>query len=327
VQKILVLLGPTASGKSALGVRLAQAFGGVIINADTMQCYSDLSIITARPIAEEMQGVDHRLYAIWDATTHGNAAMWQERAVAEIRACHASGQLPILLGGTGIYVKALMDGIAPVPPIDPALHEATKARFAKDPEGFYAELLTRDPVMAARLKPRDTQRLIRAMEVLEQTGVSLDRWQKEPVTPHFDPQQFVVRYMDIPREVLYQRIDARFVAMVQAGAVEEIRALIATLMAAYPDADVPLKGRKYNTLPLLRAHGVPELMAYALGETTREEAIAKGQQNTRNYAKRQLTWIRNQLTNGTPIPYDLLQDTGFTQEFLSSLAKVIDRMG
>lgn len=330
-------MGPTASGKSALGIHLAQQLDGVIINADTMQCYADLRIITARPCEEEEAQVPHRLYGIWDALTHGNAAMWQKEAVQAIKDTHAMGRLPILLGGTGMYIKALIDGIAPVPEIDASLHEAAKAKWKADPAAMVEELKRRDPIMAQRLEPNDQQRIIRAWEVLEQTGVSLAEWQEKPVKPIYDPTQFVVCYVDVPRETLYERINQRFDVMVAMGVLDEMRELMQIIRAAYPDLERPeleiptLKGveqnrdkQKYHTLPLLRAHGVPEMMAHLNDEMTLEAAIDKAKQNTRNYAKRQLTWIRNQLHDAWPIPYDLLKDKEKTATLMAELAKTVD---
>ncbi|MCI5048732.1 MAG: tRNA (adenosine(37)-N6)-dimethylallyltransferase MiaA [Rickettsiales bacterium] len=331
-------MGPTASGKTALGIRLAQALGGVIINADTMQCYADLSIITARPTDEEMAQAPHKLYGIWPVSTHGNAMMWQELAIAEIKNAHAAGKLPILLGGTGMYIKSLIEGMAEVPAIPPELHEATKARYEANPQAFYKELQTKDPVMAARLTEGDLQRQIRAMEVLEHTGKSLAAWQDMPANPVFPPESYTSCYIDWPREELYARIDQRFDMMIEEGVLTEIMQMMVAIKSAFPDADprdfeaASVRGiheeqrvRKYQTLPLLRAHGVPEMMAYLCGDTTLEAAIDKAKQNTRNYAKRQLTFLRNQMPEAIVIPPDWSQDAQKAQQTIERLAKTIDR--
>lgn len=331
-------MGPTASGKSALGMYLAQELDGVIINADTMQCYADLQIITARPHEKDLKRVPHKLYGIWPAVVHGNAAMWQEAAVEAIKDAHRNFKLPILLGGTGMYIKALMEGLAPVPKIDPALHERMKVEWTADPAKFYERLKLVDPKMAARLKPGDQQRQIRAMEVIEQTGISLADWQEKPVNPTFAKEQFVAGYMNMPREDLYRRIDDRFDSMIAAGALDEMRLLVQTLRRTFPDVDpaelapstVAGDGeseerKKYNTLPVLRAHGVPELIAYLCGKLSMEEAIDRAKLNTRHYAKRQMTWLRNQMPHALPISHDLLQDAEKSEAFIKRLAKTIDR--
>ena len=331
-------MGPTASGKSALGIYLAQKLDGVILNADTMQCYADLRIITARPSDDEASQVPHRLYGIWDALTHGNAALWQEAVIPEIHAVHAVEKLPILLGGTGMYIKALMEGIAPVPTIDPQIHETAKQLWQEDAQGFYEALKQRDPIMAQQLEKNDQQRLIRAWEVMEQTGISLAEWQKKPTRPEFERDQFIQAVIDIPRDILYERINRRFNQMIEMGVLDEMKLLMQVIRRAYadierPELDIPtLRGieqhrekQKYHTLPLLRAHGVPEMMAYIHGDMTLDAAIDKAKQNTRRYAKRQLTWIRNQCADALPIPHDLLSDEKKMNRMMKSLAKRLDR--
>lgn len=303
-------MGPTASGKTALGISLAQRFGGVILNADTMQCYEDLHIITARPSAEEMQQAEHRLYGIWSADTNGNAALWMDLVVEQIRNLWADGKLPILLGGTGMYLKTLQTGISEIPDIPDAVRAAVKDRWAADPDAFYAEFAARDPELAAQRKPRDKQRVIRAMEVLEHTGKSLAYWQSQPKQSPLLEAHFIEAVVERPREELYVRIDQRFEQMVEQGALEEVRVLMEKL-------GVVREGEKYEAhYPILRAHGVPELMAHLTGEMSLEEAIARGQQNTRNYAKRQLTWIRNQAPDALKLqPDDSLAEV---ETYLSS---------
>lgn len=295
-------MGPTASGKTATGIALAQEQDGVILNADTMQCYADLRIITARPSDEELAQAEHRMYGIWSAETNGNAALWMDTVVEEIRHVWAQGRLPILLGGTGMYLKTLQDGISPIPQTPPEVRKATKERWLADPDAFYAELLERDPELAKQRQPRDKQRLIRAMEVLDHTGKSLAYWQSQPTESPLPEAEFKELVVERDREELYARIDKRFELMVEQGAIEEIEALMAKLTkSALPELTEIKAGKtetgydKYSAhYPILRAHGVPELMAYINGEMSLEDAIAKGQQNTRKYAKRQLTWIRNQ---------------------------------
>lgn len=294
-------MGPTASGKSAIGLCLAQQLGAVILNADAMQCYADLQIITARPRDEEMGDVAHRLYGIWRAKTRGNAALWQQAAVLEIEKAHAAGRVPILLGGTGLYVKGLMEGLSPVPPISDAVKAWIREIATEDAGVLYNMLQRKDPVMAQKLAPGDTQRILRALEVVEQTGRSLWDWQKEEVPPPYDRRQCHFFYVDIPRETLYARIDERFARMVEDGAVEEV----ARLRERFDEDE---RDRLFRLdYPILKAHGVPELLAYLEGDLPLEAAIARAQRNTRRYAKRQMTWIRSQTTAATAIPYDAFE--------------------
>ncbi len=283
-------MGPTASGKSALGVSIAKRIGGAIINADAMQCYADLRIITARPSESEMHGVPHHLYGIWSARTKGNAALWQAAAIAKIHEVWAAGQVPILLGGTGMYIKSLTEGLSPVPIIS----DEVKAHVTALPS-LYEALQQHDSQMAERLKPNDTQRITRALEVVLQTGRSLADWQAEATNAPFSAEQCHFAQVDIPREVLYDRINRRFESMVHSGALDEISALKAQFSAEEVEQ---------LRFPILKSLGVPELMAYLDGELSLEDAIAKAQQLTRNYAKRQLTWARGQVKGAAMVPWD-----------------------
>ncbi len=320
---IIVLMGPTASGKSAIGLHLAQKLNAVIINADAMQCYQDLQIITARPGDEEMAQVPHRLYGIWPWDFHGHAAAWCELATQAIHDVLAAGRTPILVGGTGMYIKTLMEGIAPVPEISSAVRRKVQALAYAEAippptpslkeRGLFSYLRRIDPVMAARLKPGDTQRIIRALEVMEQTGRSLAEWQAERTPPPFEPQRFRCFKVAIPREVLYARINARFDSMMEMGALKEVRALMEKVDGQWDSCDMLDKKLTKNPdhpsipssqYPILKAHGLPELMAYLHGEMSLEDAIAKAQQNTRHYAKRQETWLRHQIPRAEAVPYD-----------------------
>jgi tRNA dimethylallyltransferase len=278
---VTVITGPTCSGKSAYALGIAQKKQGVIINADAMQLYRDLPVLTAQPTAEEQANVPHRLYSVLDGADMATAARWAEMAAAEIQQAWASGLAPLLVGGTGMYVKLLMEGIAAVPPVPEALRTALRARMAEEGNAaFYGWFQTRDPVMAARLKPGDTQRLLRAAEVIEATGRSLADWQAQPATPLLPEAEFRLIAILRERPALYARIDARFLVMLEQGALEEVRRLHARHLS--PD------------LPVMRSHGVPELIAHMEGRLSLDDAIAKGQQNTRHYAKRQMTWLRHQ---------------------------------
>src|SRR6202163_4275755 len=280
--KAVLIAGPTASGKSALALELAQKTGGVIINADTMQVYRDLRVITARPTAEEETQVPHRLYGHVDAVVNFSARHWVIDAAAVLEETRAKNRLPIFVGGSGLYFKALTRGLSGVPPIPPAIREGVRARLERDGvEALHAELARRDPASAERLKPRDRTRIARALEVVEATGRSLTDWHREGLPPLLPPGEFSALFLAPEREELYERIDARFAVMLRAGALEEAAALAARHLD-------PL-------LPAMKAHGVPALIRHLGGEITREEAGEIGRADTRHYAKRQFTWFRHQL--------------------------------
>ena len=284
-------MGPTSSGKSALGIAIAQTRPAVIINADAMQLVHDLRVLTARPTVEEEAQAEHALYGVLDARAPTSVAVWLGLVQPVIERAWAEGKLPVLLGGTGMYIKALKDGLAAVPTVS----EEIRAAFRAMPqEALHPLLLEKDPLMAARLKAGDTQRLLRALEVMEATGESLAHWQQRTTAPLFPQATYQNYYVDIAREELYARIDRRFDIMMANGALDEVRALVAKELPA--------------DLPILRAHGVPELALYLKGEMTLADAVAKGQQNTRNYAKRQMTWIRNQMADATAIRGGQLPD-------------------
>ena len=278
----VLIAGPTASGKSALALTLAQKTGGVVINTDSMQVYRDLRIITARPTPGEEALVPHRLYGHVDAGVNYSAGAWLAdagRMLAEARAQH---RLPIFVGGTGLYLKALTRGLSAVPPIPPEIRERVRARLERDGvEALHAQLAQRDRASAERLKPRDRTRIARAMEVVEATGRSLTDWHREGLPPLLPQGTFRALFLEPEREALYARIDARFDAMLKAGALEEVASLAA---------------RKLDSLlPAMKAHGVPPLIRHARGELTLAEAAAIGRADTRHYAKRQFTWFRHQL--------------------------------
>jgi tRNA dimethylallyltransferase len=280
--KAVLIAGPTASGKSALALELAQKTGGVVINADSMQVYRDLRVITARPTPEEEAKVPHRLYGHVDAAVNFSAGHWVADAAAVLAEVHAQNRLPIFVGGSGLYFKALTRGLSAVPPIPPEIRQGARARLERDGvEALHAELAQRDPATAERLKPRDRTRIARALEVVEATGRSLTDWHREGLPPLLPPGQFRALFLAPDRDQLYARIDARYDAMLAAGALEEVAALAARHLD-------PL-------LPAMKAHGVPVLIRHLKGEITREAAAAIGRADTRHYAKRQFTWFRHQL--------------------------------
>lgn len=277
--KVALIAGPTASGKSALALAIAERHGGTIINADSAQVYRDLRIVTARPSTEEEARAPHRLFGHIDAAdTDYSAARWAAEARAEIDHAVASGSLPVLVGGTGLYLRTLIDGIAPVPPIDPDIRAAVRVTPLAD---AYADLTARDPAGAARLHPADTTRILRALEVVRSTGRPIADWRQAREGGIGDRIDLAAIVLLPPRDWLNERIDRRFAAMVEEGAMEEVAALVAR-------EDVP------PDAPIRRAIGMPELAAAMLGEITLDDAIARASLATRQYAKRQYTWFRNQ---------------------------------
>lgn len=274
---LVVIAGPTASGKSAFALARAIADGGVIINADASQIYADLTIVTARPSAEDMAAAPHRLYGVQDGADPISAAQWCDLASAEIESAWARGAVPILAGGTGLYLRLLLQGMAPVPPVEPAVRAAVRALPVAE---AYAALSLEDPLMAARLHASDTSRVHRALEVVRATGQSLAHFQQQ--TPQGLSARAHIEAMRLlpPREHLYARCDQRFEAMMASGALEEVEKLAARQLDPQ--------------LPIMRALGVAPLIAYVRGDISRAQAIAQAQQHTRNYAKRQYTWFKNQ---------------------------------
>jgi len=287
-REVALIAGPTASGKSDSAVNLALALQqagrkAVVINADSAQVYADLCILSARPTKDDMQGIAHRLFGSWDGAQACSAADWAAQAKREIANAHAAGALPILVGGTGLYIRTLLDGIAPIPEIDPAIREEVRALPV---ETAYAQLQRADPERAAKLAPADRQRITRALEVVRSTRRTLGQWQLRR-EGGIAAQISLCPLVLLPeRETVYARCDARFAAMVEAGALEEV----ATLLARKLDPE----------LPVMRAIGVPELAEVIAGRLTMADAIINAQRATRNYAKRQFTWLRHQLPEGWP---------------------------
>lgn len=282
MSKTILIAGPTASGKSALALALAVQRNGVVINADSMQVYRDLRIVTARPTPQEEARAPHRLYGHVDAGQVYSVGRWLADARAALIEAGRAGLLPIFVGGTGLYFKALTQGLSAVPPIPAAVREAVRARLAAEGAGaLHAELARHDAASAARLNPSDRTRIARALEVIEATGRSLADWHRDATTPLVDPAGATKLFLSPERAELYRRIDARFDAMVAAGAVDEVRALDARGLDA--------------AMPAMKAHGVPWLRRYLKGEMALADAVAQAKQDTRRYAKRQATWFRHQL--------------------------------
>jgi tRNA dimethylallyltransferase len=285
-KRAVLIAGATASGKSALALALAQEVGGTIINADSMQVYRDLRIITARPTPQEEADVPHRLYGHVDAADNYSTGRWCVDAGVAVREAQAAARLPVVVGGTGLYFKALTHGLAEVPPIPPELRSQVRARLqTQGITALHAELGERDPETARRLRPGDRTRITRALEVVVATGRSLADWQRAGMTPVLDAESAVRIFLDVQRSELYARIDTRFDAMLAAGALEEVRTLL---------------GRDLDpALPAMKAHGVPWLIRHLQGAIDLAAAADAAKRDTRRYTKRQATWFRHQLPDWT----------------------------
>jgi tRNA dimethylallyltransferase len=276
-KRLVIVAGPTASGKSALALALGQRLNGTIINADAMQCYQELRILTARPSIEDEALVPHRLYGVREAANPANAAWWRGAALEVLSNCRDDSKIPILCGGTGMYFSALLHGIAEIP--DPGVEARRIARALLKDLGAPALHAKLDPETAAKLRPTDSQRIARAYEVLIGTGFGLAHWQSRPAArlEGWEPRMIL---LDPPRPVLREAVETRFAAMLEGGALDELRAFLAL--------------RLDPALPLMRAHGVPELTPYLAGRATLAEATGRAVLATHQYTKRQATWFRHQ---------------------------------
>ncbi len=280
----ILIAGPTASGKSPLALGVAEKIGGTIVNADSMQVYRDLRVITARPTPAEEGRLPHRLYGHVDAAENYSVGRWLADVRPVLDEVRDAGRVPILVGGTGLYFKALTRGLSNVPPVPEDIRANVRARMdAEGSAALHAELLRRDP--STQLKPGDRTRIARALEVLEATGRPLSQWHREGLPPLVDAASAVKVFLAPERGELRRRIDARFDAMLAAGALDEVRALAA---------------RKLDPLlPAMKAHGVPWLIRHLAGEITLAEAAEGAKNDTRRYTKRQFTWARHQLPDWT----------------------------
>lgn len=274
VQKVYVIAGPTASGKSAHALEIAQKQPAVIINADSQQVYRDFPILTAQPSPAEQQLTPHFLYGFLDINQKCDAATWAKMAAAEIQTAWANGQLPILVGGTGLYLKTLMQGISPVPDIPTQIRtQATALLNEIGNAAFHAMLIAKDPT-SAHLHIGDTQRILRAYEVVEFTGKPLVYWHKQPTKTFLENAQYAGKILLPDRQALYANCNTRFSQMLENGAIEEVK--------------------RYDLNHTIKIIGAPEIQSYLRGEISLEMATEKGAQASRNYAKRQYTWFRNQ---------------------------------
>lgn len=286
--RAILIAGPTASGKSALALALATRLGGLVINADSMQVYADLPILSAQPAAGERAAVPHHLFGHVDGAVAFSVGRWLAEAAAALAQARAAGHVPIVVGGTGLYFKALTAGLSAMPAVPEAVR--LRVRAAADgmaPAALHARLAAVDPAAAARLRPSDPQRLLRALEVWEASGRSITAFQAERAAPVLPPDDAVAVFLTPEREALKARIEARFAAMMAAGALEEAGRLA---------------GRRLDgALPAMRALGVPPLLAHLSGTLTRAEAVAAATRDTRAYARRQMTFGRHQLPSFRPL--------------------------
>jgi tRNA dimethylallyltransferase len=286
---VIIIAGPTASGKSALAVDIAETISGVVINADSMQIYQGLEILSAAPDATQRSRVPHVLYGALDPAVPCSAGDWRNMAIAEIDKALGKGRVPIVVGGTGLYLRTLVSGIARMPPVPREIRDRVRARLAaKGSEAMHVELASRDPEMAAILAPGDSQRIARALEIVEATGRTLTDWQRGE--PDSGPRQrfdFFTLLLAPSRDILYPACDQRFLEMLDRGALDEVGRL------AQRNLD--------PALPAMKALGVPDLLRHLSGEISREDACRLAQQATRRYVKRQMTWFRHQIIAGYTI--------------------------
>ena len=288
-EPVLIIAGPTASGKSALALDAAEEFTGTVINADSMQVYRELRVLTARPTDGDEARVPHRLFGALSVTEACSAGRWLAMARAEIEAARGAARLPILVGGTGLYLKALTDGLAPVPGIPQGIRsEARRLHARLGGEAFRAELAKVDAEAARRLEAGDSQRLIRAFEVVRATGRPLADWQRQGAGGPATDARFATIVLAPPRDALYAAIDARLDTMIEEGALDEVAALDRLGLDA--------------GLPAAKAVGVPELRRHLRGEITLDEALDSAKRASRNFAKRQLTWLRHQMPGAHVVP-------------------------
>ena len=299
----IMIAGPTASGKSQLAVDLACQLDGEVINADSMQLYADLSILTARPSKAEMQDIPHHLYGVLDGGHRASVAAWLELAATAMTAIRARGKMPIIIGGTGMYLDAAVHGIAPIPDVPATIHEGCMALFDSiGGAAFRQKLALHDPLVASRLADGDRQRLIRAMGVFNATGIALGQFQKAEHEGALAGRAAKIAMLP-PRDVLYARIDARFDVMLEQGAMDEVRRLINRQLD--------------SSLPLMKALGVTALKAVLEQEMTVDEAAYIAKRDSRDYAKRQMTWLRNNYNA------QITLNTKLSESFMESIFSLI----
>jgi tRNA dimethylallyltransferase len=278
----ILITGPTASGKSALALAFARLHDGMVINADSMQVYDTLKVVTARPDETEMDGIPHRLYGHVPAGAYYSTGDWLREMATLLENLRAEGRMPVVVGGTGLYFKALTGGLANMPVIPAELRDALRARLlAEGPEALHAELEIADRAVADALNPKDGHRIVRALEVVRATGQSIEQYRRKAGPMLIDPDKARKLVVLPERELLHQRIDRRFAQMMDQGAIEEVQALLSL--------DLP------SELPVMKAIGVSQIVAMLAGQMRRDEVIERASAATRQYAKRQMTWFRNQM--------------------------------
>lgn len=283
VPKIIVIAGPTASGKSGLAIAVAKALNGVVINADSMQVYQDIPILAAAPSDEDKAIVPHKLYGIYDASVHGNMMDWLNLCRQEITDARQNNLTPIVVGGTGLYLETLQKGASPIPETPKEIRDKVSFMLKQEGlSGLYAMLQKVDESTAARLSANDTTRIRRALEVYYHTKKTMTYWQAQPLKQFYKKEEFINIYINPPREALDNRCRVRFDKMVELGAVDEAKQLLARQLPDY--------------LPAMHALGVQEFKAYFAGKCSLDEAIEQAKLHTRQYAKRQSTWFNNRFS-------------------------------
>ena len=308
---IIIIAGPTASGKTDLAINIAENGNFEVINADAMQIYQDIPIISAQPSLAERKSVPHWILGNKRSDLIYSAALWAEEATTIIRDIHKRNKIPLIVGGTGLYIKALIDGLSQIPTIDEKIrNEARELYSAIGQENFYSALIKIDNKIIGKILPTDTQRMIRAFEVFKQTGRSIIDLQVKPALKSFSDESFLFINTDIERSLLHKKINDRFIQMLDQGALEEVEHIL----------------KHYNSpiLSITKAHGVPELSDYLLGKSTLETAINRAQTITRQYAKRQSTWFRHQLKNIQQINMINMKDVASIITLIESFIKKIN---
>ena len=288
--KIIIVAGPTASGKTSLAVKIAEYKCGVVINADSKQVYQDVPIITAQPTEDEKKSIDHQLYGVIPISSNYTAANWVSDASVAINNIQSQGKLAILVGGTGMYIKSLVSGLSAIPDISSYIRQEVRKLYDSiGKESFYKLLLSMDEAAKKKILSTDKQRMIRAMEVLEGTGKSLYYWHGQKSIAYYKASDFLFIYVTPPRELIYKKVNSRFSKMLEDGAIEEVRVIMNTISD--------------RSLPIYKAHGVPELVKFLENKIGLDEASMLGQANTRKYVKRQTTWFNHQLSDIKTIKY------------------------
>jgi len=306
---VLVVAGPTSSGKSSFAIRLAEKFNGAIINADSMQVYRDLRILTSRPSQQVEERVFHTLYGHLDGSERCSVMKWYESAVQEINRAYLKGLLPIIVGGSGFYIKTLLEGgLNEIPEIESEVKYFVNSIISKEgSESVYNRLQSCDPSSAINLNPQDSHRVARAYQVFLGTGIPLSKWQNRSKIRRGNQTVFYKILFNLTRKKLYSSCDQRFEKMINSGVIDEVSSLISRQLD--------------NSLPIMRALGVRELSSYLVGRATLEEAVERSKQATRNYAKRQITWFKNQFNASFTISEQLSES--FLEEFFPNISKFL----